>query len=418
MTAHAGSVPTATHAVVDVTLRGILDSRGEVAAEAELRLASGSTGRASTAVAIARGRREEQRTAGLRLGLLPAEITADVRRLCAHDFGGQRAFDDALAEVDAECALGSDLTAALSLAFARACADTAGLPLARYVGELARRDGANDGADHAVGMPHPLVNAFSGGVHVREPRLPFQQIMLVPAFGSFVQDAEAALDVYAAIEAALDRAGVRFGYSASSGLVAERLGYREALDAALGAIERCGFAGRVELGIDVAAEHLRTPSGRYRVGPRELDGDELAAELLDLARAYPLVYIEDPFDADDEALWRAFSRAVPAPACVVGDDLFASSARHVAPGLAHGILLKLSQSGTLTRALDAARAALRHGMALCVSHRSGETEDTGLCDLAVGLGARYVKIGGPRRGDRVAKYNHLLRLAETMVPVG
>ncbi len=258
---------------------------------------------------------------------------------------------------------------------------------------------------------------FSGGVHLREPRLPFQQIMLVPAFDTFVEDVEAVLDVYAAVEAALERAGVRFSYSASSGMVPERLGYRDVLTVALDAIEHCDLGCLVSLGIDVAAEHLRTPAGRYRIGPRELEGADLAGELLDLVRAFSLAYVEDPFDPDDEALWRGFSRAVPATACVVGDDLFASDPRYVAPELAHGILLKLSQSGTLTRALDAARAAAAHGMALCVSHRSGETEDTGLCDLAVGLGARYAKIGGPRRGDRVAKYNQLLRLAETMVPV-
>lgn len=406
---------TARHTIADVTLRGILDSRGDVAAEAEVRLSSGSTGVASTPVAIARGRRERERTEGLRLGPLRTHTAATVRRLCGGEFGAQPDFDDALTALDGRpaldvpCALGSDLTAALSLAFARACAHAGGSSLVRYLAGI---------AGSARAMPHPLVNVFSGGVHLREPRLPFQQIMLVPAFDSFVEDVEAALDVYAAVEAALERAGVRFSYSASSGLVPERLGYRDALGVALGAIERCGHGGRVSLGVDVAAEHLRTPGGRYRVGPRELDGAELTAELLDLARAYPLAYAEDPFDPDDEALWRDFARAVPAHTCVVGDDLFASDARYVVPGLAHGILLKLSQSGTLTRALDAARAATALGMALCVSHRSGETEDTGLCDLAVALGARYVKIGGPRRGDRVAKYNQLLRLAETMVPVG
>jgi enolase len=396
------------HRIVDLTLRGILDSRGGIAAEAELRVEDGSTGTASTPLAIARGRREHRRTDGLCLGPLPAAFAnGAAQALRARAFEDQRDFDETLAELDG--ALGSDLTAALSLAFARACAQSAGMPLVRYVADL---------VDRAPAMPHPLVNVFSGGVHLHEPRLPFQQIMLVPALGSIAEDVEAAREIYAAVEAALERAGVRFAYSASSGLVPERLGYRDVLGVARDAIESSTASGGVALGVDVAAEHLRTPDGRYRVGPRELGGDELAEELLDLVRTYGLAYVEDPFDPDDAALWQAFTRAVPATACVVGDDLFASDPRFVAPGLAHGILLKLSQSGTLTRALDAARAAAAHGMALCVSHRSGETEDTGLCDLAVGIGARYAKIGGPRRGDRVAKYNQLLRLAETMVPVG
>lgn len=397
-----------SYTVERVELRGILDSRGGIAAEAELRLAGGGRGRGSTPLAIARGRREQRRSQGLRLGRLangPAEALAE---LSGVEFADQRHFDAALAMIETEHALGSDFTAALSFAFARACAHAADSSLASHLGALAQRTPA---------MPHPLVNVFSGGVHLADRRLPFQQIMLVPACDTIVEDVEAALRVYAAVERALELAGVRYGYSASSGLVTDGLTYRQQLDVARGALERTGCAERVALGVDVAAEHLLAAGGRYRLGGAELDGDALAEELLDLTRRYGLAYVEDPFDSERAELWRAFARAVPAGTCVVGDDLFASNARYVVPGLAHGILLKVSQVGTISRALDAAAAALRHGMVPCVSHRSGETEDTGICDLAVGLAARHVKIGGPRRGDRVAKYNQLLRLADTLVAV-
>jgi enolase len=395
-----------SHTIEGVELRGILDSRGGIAAEAVVRLAGGGSGTASTPLAIARGRREQRRSQGLRLGRLANGHAEAMSELGGVEFADQRHFDAALAMIEAEHALGSDLTAALSFAFARACAHGAATSLARHVGRLAGR---------ALAMPHPLVNVFSGGVHLPERRLPFQQIMLVPAFDTIVEDVEAALRVYAAVERALDQAGTRYGYSASSGLITESLSYREQLGLAREAIERAGCTGRMELGIDVAAEHLLEPGGRYRLGAARLDGDALAGELLDLMTGYGVSYVEDPFDSERAELWRAFARAVPAGAVVVGDDLFASNARYVSPGLAHGILLKVSQVGTLSRALDAAAAALRNGMMLCVSHRSGETEDTAICDLAVGLGARHVKIGGPRRGDRIAKYNQLLRLADTLV---
>lgn len=396
------------HTVAAVELRGILDSRGAIAAEAVVRLSGGGSGSASTPLAIARGRREQRCSRGMRLGRLANGHAEAVSELRGVAFADQRHFDAALAMIEAEHALGSDLTAALSFAFARACAPGGAAPLASHIGRLAGR---------APAMPHPLVNVFSGGVHAAEGRLPFQQIMLVPRFDSIVEDVEAALRVYAAVERGLERAGIRYGYSASSGLLSEGLSYREQLGRAREAIEHAGCADRMGLGVDVAAEHLLEPDGRYRVGAARLDGDALAAELLDLTARYGLAYVEDPFDSERAELWRAFARAVPAGTAVIGDDLFASNAAYVTAGLAHGILLKVSQVGTISRALDAAAAALRGGMMLCVSHRSGETEDTGICDLAVGLGARHVKIGGPRRGDRIAKYNQLLRLADALAAV-
>jgi enolase len=141
-------------------------------------------------------------------------------------------------------------------------------------------------------------------------------------------------------------------------------------------------------------------------------GHELMARLERLAADFPLVYLEDPFDARHTALWRELTGRLSGRVLVAGDDLFATSARRVDPALAGAVVLKPSQAGTVSATVAAARAARAAGMELCVSHRSGETDDPAICDLAVGLGARYLKLGGPRRGDRLAKYNQLLRLAE------
>jgi enolase len=168
--------------------------------------------------------------------------------------------------------------------------------------------------------------------------------------------------------------------------------------------------------VDVAAEHLAAGGGAYRLNGGRVRGEELVERLERLARDHGLVYVEDPFAPEDAGLWRELTSRLGDRALVVGDDLFVTSAEYVEPGLANAILLKPSQAGTVTTTLEAARAARDAGLELCVSHRSGETEDVAICDLGVALGARYVKVGGPRRGDRIAKLNQLVRLAETVEP--
>jgi len=170
-------------------------------------------------------------------------------------------------------------------------------------------------------------------------------------------------------------------------------------------------AENVEIGVDVAAEHLRDGE-RYRLDGRLLDAAELADTLRAQVDRFPLVYLEDPFDSDEEGAWRALRVDPPVSAQVIGDDLFASDAARIDPALADGVLLKPSQIGTISGVLDAAIGARKAGMALVVSHRSGETDDTVICDLTCAIGADLIKVGGPRRGDRLAKYNQLLRLTE------
>jgi enolase len=182
---------------------------------------------------------------------------------------------------------------------------------------------------------------------------------------------------------------------------------------AFGHVEGAGFRrGEVRLGVDAAAEHRRAGPDRYRLDGRVVDPDELEALHERLVERFDVGFLEDPFDPDDVTRWKAAAAALGDRACVAGDDLFATDPDRIDPALATGVVLKLSQAGTVSATLGAARRALEVGMRLCVSHRSGETEDTAMCHLAVAVGAEFVKVGGPRRGDRTIRYNELLRLAE------
>lgn len=392
--------------VTRVHFRGILESRGRPTVEAEVALADGSLGLASAPVAIAPGRREQRRSWIRTLG--PLDAVPEFARLRAdiegRRFASQAGFDAFLDELPAAGALGADVRLVLSVAFCRAGAAGRGLALPAYLAQL---------GDTRPSMPRPLVNVFSGGIHDATGRIPFQQIMVAPDLGSIAANVEAALAIFTAAEQRLRDAGRGFRYSESSGLLPDGADLAGILAALGEAIAQAGLPrSRVGLAIDVAAEHLRAPDGRYRLGNAVVDGSELLQRHLALVRSCNVVFLEDPFDPADVPLWRALTRELQATTCVVGDDLFATHSAHIEPGLATGIVLKPNQVGTLTGVLEAARAARAAQMALCVSHRSGETEDTLMCDLAVAVGAAFIKVGGPRRGDRTLKYNQLLRLGE------
>jgi enolase len=278
-----------------------------------------------------------------------------------------------------------------------------GSTLASYIGSLSKT---------VARMPSPLVAVFSGGIHGRE--MPLQQIMLGVAQARFLDAARVTMDIYDSIEADARRDRILNGYSPSSGMLLTQCDCRRLLDMLGETISRLGYMHCCGIGIDVAAEHLKLSSGEYQFGSRLMTADSLLKEYLSLCENYPMVYIEDPFDSSDDGAWRELRRCIDPAVAVIGDDLFATNADLVDSTLASGILLKMNQIGTLTGTLHAASKASQQGMSLCVSHRSFETEDTAMCDLAVSLGAKYIKIGGPRRGDRTEKYNQLLRLEELL----
>ncbi|MCX4881500.1 hypothetical protein [Streptomyces sp. NBC_00847] len=389
--------------ITSLRLRGILDSRAQVTLEAEVTLDSGHTGTGSAPRAIAPGRLERRRGPEPVLG--PVTAPALVAALTGGTVDDQRQCDQRLAEAYEAGEAGADLTLAVSLAYARAASASRGIPLHAHLGEQYGLTG--------LGLPRLMVNVFSGGIHREGPPRGCQQVMVLPATGRIHTDIAVADQVFTAAHRAVER---RFGpipLSASSGLLVP-LDSEEQLALLQAAVAEAGHTELCTLGVDVAAEHLVTEDGRYRFGDREFTSPEFADHLSRLARRFRLTFLEDPFDPADDVGWARLRGSLPQSTSVVGDDLFATDATRIGPGRADGILLKLSQAGTVTATLAAAAAARRAGMLLAVSHRSGETEDTAMCDLAVAVAAELIKVGGPRRGDRLAKYNQLLRLDESL----
>jgi enolase len=388
--------------ISDLRLRGILDSRARVTVEAELTLDGSHSGIGSAPRAIAPGRRERRRGPEVMLG--PLNVPALCHLLDGRPVPDQRVLDALLTRAYEARTATADVTLAISLAFARAVCAATRTRLLAYLTGLVRSEPR---------LPRLMVNVFSGGIHLGRPARDFQQVMVIPATGTLTGDIRAASEVFAAAERMVRE---RFGgaeLSASSGLLVP-LGSERLLDLLDEAVAGTGLDAVCTVGVDVAAEHLSCAPGRYRFDAEELDSASFGRRLAELAARHPLSYLEDPFDPADEHAWRQLRARLPAATAMVGDDLFATNASRVRPGLADGIVLKLSQAGTVTATVDACRAARRAGLIVAVSHRSGETEDTAMCDLAVAVGADLIKVGGPRRGDRLAKYNQLLRLDELL----
>jgi enolase len=391
-----------TFRISNVRLRGVLDSGGRPAVEADVVLDGGHAGRASAARAIAPGRLEGARSGVERLGRLDdvRALGIVVHALEGCSFDGQADYD---AHLDELPGIGTDVRVALSVAALRATAASLGDEvvdiLAAFAGSTPR-------------MPRPLVNIFSGGIHDDRRMMPVQQVMYAPDTGATDDNLLLAVDVFDTVERAVSESGPA-SYSASSGLLVQSRRLEDLLELLIETILRTGSPTRAPaIAIDVAAEHLRDAAMGYRWGSEHLTGAGLLERLVRLLDAYPIVYLEDPFDPDDRALWRTLLEGRVSTQALFGDDLFVSDADRLDPGLADGVVLKLTQAGTITRTLEAARRARELGMQLCVSHRSFETDDDFVADLAVALGAEFVKVGGPRRGDRTSKYNRLLRLAE------
>lgn len=395
-----------------VHFRGILESRGKLTIEAELQLQDGSHGWASSPVAIAPGRREQRRSFIQTLGPLNDQpVFRDLRgQIEGGRFGSQAHFDSHLERVPVAMELGADVRLVLSVAFCRALSAAQGISLLKHLVLLSGETPA---------VSRPLVNIFSGGVHDATCNVPFQQIMVTPDFGDIRENIHAGMAIYGAVERRLEKSGREFRHSASSGMQMTGVGHLELLEELHEVIGQLDYSReKTPLAIDVAAEHLKTENGCYRFGAELVTGAELYERLRQIARTYNVQFLEDPFDPADEDLWRSASSQLAPSTVVVGDDLFSTNSANIKPGLATGILLKLNQVGSVTGALQAAETARKAGLVLSVSHRSGETEDTVMCDLAVALGATYIKVGGPRRGDRIAKYNQLIRLAEQLDYIG
>ena len=419
--------------IEEIVAREILDSRGNPTLEVDCVLDGGVGGRAAVPSGASTGSREalELRDGGKRYqgkGVLKAcanvqeEIAPRLRGMDARD---QARIDRALIALDGTAGksrLGANAMLGVSLAVARAAAEASGLPLYAYVGGPA-----------ATVVPVPLLNVLNGGAHA-DNSVDIQEFMLVPiGFDRLAEALRAGVEIYHTLKGVLKKNGMVTAVGDEGGFAPNLKSNREALDLLVQAIEKAGYKpGRqIALALDVAASELVEAkagkkkekgggtryalAGEGRTGLASADLIALYREWID---AYPLVSIEDGLAEDDREGWKALTAELGSRVQLVGDDLFVTNpeilAQGIQDGLANALLVKVNQIGTLTETLEAVEMAKSHAYANILSHRSGETEDTTIADLAVATRAGQIKTGAPCRSDRVAKYNRLLRIEEEL----
>lgn len=395
--------------------REILDSRGNPTLEVELELEGGSCGRAAVPSGASTGSKEalELRDGDRRYngkGVLKAvRAVAEqiASALVGRDFASQEELDRALIELDGtsnKSRLGANAILGVSLAYARAMAAALHKPLFQYVG------------DHAL-LPTPLVNVINGGVHA-DNTLDIQEFMLVPVgFESFAEALRATVETFHALKKILKSRGLNTAVGDEGGFAPQLHKNEEALQLLVEAISTAGYQpGRdLALALDAAASTFYS-KGRYRLEGCSLSASDLVDLYEEWLERYPIVSIEDGLAEDDWAGWQELTRRLGGRVQLVGDDIFVTNpllvSEGIREGIANAVLIKPNQIGTLTETLRTLHLARQAGYKTVISHRSGETEDTFIADLAVGTGAGQIKAGSVSRGERTAKYNQLLRLEE------
>jgi enolase len=401
--------------IVRVHGRQIFDSRGNPTVEVDVELESGAAGRAAVPSGASTGRFEavelrdpDGRGVTHALANVNGEIADALRGL---DAGDQEALDRRLIELDGtpnKGRLGANAVLGCSLAGAKAAAAEAGKPLYAWIG---------GGEAHV--LPVPLMNVVNGGAHAQNA-LDLQEFMVVPAGAeTFAEAVRIGAAIFHALKALLHERGLATGVGDEGGFAPDLGSSEEAIDAVLEAAERAGEREHVALALDPAASEVWR-DGAYRFEGRVLPPSEMVGFWEELADRYPLVSVEDPLAEDEWSDWRKLTAQLGDRLQLVGDDLFVTSLqrlrRGVEEGVANAILVKVNQIGTLTETLEAVELARASGYGVVISHRSGETEDTTIADLAVATGAGQIKTGAPSRTDRVAKYNQLLRIEEELGP--
>ncbi|TAJ48877.1 MAG: phosphopyruvate hydratase [Herbiconiux sp.] len=403
-----------------VGAREILDSRGNPTVEVEVLLDDGVVSRAAVPSGASTGAFEayELRDGdkGRYLGkgvekAVDAVIDEIGPALEGFDATDQRLVDAAMIELDGtdnKKRLGANAILGVSLAVARAAADSADLPLFRYIG-----------GPNAHTLPVPLMNIVNGGAHA-DTGVDIQEFMAVPLGAeTFSEALRWGVETYHSLKSLLKSKGLSTGLGDEGGFAPELPNNREALDFILEAITQAGFTPgkEIALALDCAASEF-FEGGVYNFEGQKRSAQEMSAYYADLVANYPLVSIEDPLNEDDWEGWAHLTAEVGSKVQLVGDDLYVTNPKRLAQGIAekagNSILVKVNQIGTLTETLDAVALAQRSGMTAILSHRSGETEDTTIADLAVAVDAGQIKTGAPARSERVAKYNQLLRIEEEL----
>ena len=409
-------------AITQVTAREVLDSRANPTVEVDIALSDGARGRARAPSGASTGANEAHELRdgdpGRYGGRGVLQAVSNVRGPIAERVVGMSALDQAtldgaLIELDGtpnKSALGANAILGVSLAAARAAARSRGVPLYVHL--------ATGGAPT---LPVPMFNIINGGRHA-ENSTDFQEFMVVPAgFDSYSESLRAGVEVYHALRSMLIERGMGGSVGDEGGFAPALSSNREAVELVLSAIEAAGYSPGVQcfIALDVAASEFYE-GNRYTLARENavLDSGELIARYSEWAREYPLVSIEDGMDENDWGGWQAMTSALGADVQLVGDDLFTTNTALIQRGLdsssANAVLIKLNQIGTLTETLRAIAMTKRAGWGTVISHRSGETEDTTIADLAVATAAGQIKAGAPARSERTSKYNRLLRIEQEL----
>ena len=403
-----------------VTAREILDSRGNPTVEVELLLDDGVVSRAAVPSGASTGAfeayelRDGDKSRYQGKGVLKAvdavidEIGPAIEGFDAAD---QRLIDQTMIELDGtdnKKRLGANAILGVSLAVAKAAADSADLPLFRYLG-----------GPNAHTLPVPMLNVINGGAHA-DNNVDIQEFMILPiGAATFSEGLRWGVETYHALKSLLHGKGLNTGLGDEGGFAPDLTSNRAALDLLVEAITKAGFTpgAQIALGIDAAASEF-FDNGTYSFEGKKISAQELTGYYAKLVADYPLVTMEDPLQEDDWDGWAHLTAELGDKVQIVGDDLFVTNPKRLAEGIskhtANSILVKVNQIGTLTETFDAVALAQRSGYTAVISHRSGETEDTTIADLAVATDAGQIKTGAPARSERVAKYNQLLRIEEEL----
>ena len=402
-----------------VNAREILDSRGNPTVEVEVVLDDKSVGRAAVPSGASTGAFEaaELRDGGPRyLGKGVANAVKNVTQKIAPVVSGmsavdQRAIDQKMISLDGtknKSVLGANAILGVSLATARAASNSANQSLFKYLG------GSN-----AKTLPVPMMNILNGGAHA-DTNVDIQEFMIAPiGADSFKESLQWGAEIYHSLKSVLKKKGLATSIGDEGGFAPNLDSNRAALDLILVAIEGAGFkvGSQIALAMDVAATEFFS-EGKYEFEGKSLTSEQMIAYYSDLVSNYPLVSIEDPLDEDDWSGWAKLTSELGEKIQIVGDDLFVTNPERLAKGIksktANALLVKVNQIGTLTETIDAVNMAHENNYKSMMSHRSGETEDTTIADLAVALNCGQIKTGAPARSERVAKYNQLLRIEEEL----
>ncbi len=406
--------------ITSVTAREIIDSRGNPTVEVDIRASDGSFGRAAVPSGASTGEHEAiELRDGVKKRYLGKGVQKAVKnvnekiapKLKRTEVTSQKKIDEIMIKLDGtpnKSKLGANAILGASLAAAKAGAASKGLPLYRYLG-----------GDSAVTLPVPLMNIINGGVHA-DNNLDFQEFMIVPiGFKKFSDAIRAGVEVFHNLKSTLSKKGYSTAVGDEGGFAPNLRSNEEAIECILEAVTKAGYkVGRhISLALDVASSEFFR-SGRYKVEGKRIGRQKLIDIYSDWIKNYPIISIEDPLAEDDWRGWKELTDELGDKVQLVGDDLFVTNTlrleRGIKEGIGNSILVKVNQIGSLTETLDAINMAREAGYTYIISHRSGETEDSTIADIAVATNSGQIKTGSASRSDRIAKYNQLLRIEEEL----